>query len=167
MRLTRKRRRGSVILISLIAVLALTMTVGAVQVMLVERMRQSTIGTEASLARRQALYLAEMGLNHVMFQANLAPAQPFPVSAPMTLDFTETIAMTRGRAGAKATCVITPQPPYPWTPRPAFGVTAELRLPHGTFTRSVYFDVGRATHPAPGAAAPQWALTRYVLGEAP
>ena len=166
MRLACQRRRGSVILISLIAVLALTMTIGTVQVMLVERMRQSTIGTEASLARRQALYLAEMGLNHVMFQANLTPAQPFPFSTPATLDFTEAITMTRGRAGAKATCLLTPQPPYPWTPRPAFGVTAELRLPEGTFTQSVYFDVGRAAHSAPGAAAPQWVLTRYVLGEA-
>lgn len=167
MPITLERRRGSVILISLIAVLALTMTIGTVQVMLVERMRQSTAGTEASLARRQALYLAEMGLNHVMFQANLAPAQSFPVTSTVTVDFTETIAMTRGRDGTKATCVLTPQPPYPWTPRPAYGVTAELQLPEGTFTQSVYFDVGRAAHPAPGASTPQWVLTRYVLGEAP
>lgn len=162
-----RRRPGSIVLVSLIAILALTMTVGSVQVMLVERMRQSTVGTEASLARKQALYLAEMGLNHVMFQANLDPTQPFPVTATTTLDFTETVAMTRQRAGARATCTVIPQPSYAWTPAPAYAVRGDLVVPEGSFSETVYFDVGRASRTAPGAAAPQWVLTRYVLGERP
>lgn len=152
------KRPGTVILFSLVAMLALAGTIGTMHLMLQERLRQSAVSDDVSLARTQALYLAEMGINHAMFAANLDPARPFPLIAAVELDFTPHVALAR--TGGSARCRLAP------TGRsPAYEAQATLRTPAGTFVRTVYFDAGRAASPPPGRTAAQWVLTRYVRKE--
>ena len=153
-----KRRQGSIILWSLVAVVGLMLVIGMFQWQLSERVRQSSQGAGLMLGRVQALYLAEMGLNELMFQANVHPEGPFPLAGAATRDFTAQVALARAEPGGSATCTLRAtggDPPYE--------AVGTLRLAAGTFTRTVGFDVGRAAAPIPGRSTAQWVLTRYVL----
>ncbi|MEB3285184.1 MAG: hypothetical protein VKN33_07860 [Candidatus Sericytochromatia bacterium] len=161
--IVKRRRTGSVLLISLLLAVGLATIIAGLHLMLKAQMDQAIQVQKISLARLQVNYLAEMGVNHVMFEANRAAnvslANPFTplgagVGSAIALDFTPRVAMTRDRAGALARCVVTR------TDSANFRVDATLTVPDvGTFTRSVTFG---AAYDAGGAGQPAaWELAQY------
>lgn len=157
------RRKGSVLLISLLLAVGLATIIAGLHLMLKSQMDQAVQVQKISLARLQVNYLAEMGVNHLMFEANraanVAAANPFaPLGAgagsAIAVDFTPRVAMTRGVTGAVARCVITR------TDTATFRSEATLTVPGvGTFNRAVTFT---AAYDAGGEGQPAaWELTSY------
>ena len=157
------RRTGSVLLISLLLAVGLATIIAGLHLMLKSQMDQAVQVQKISLARLQVQYLAEMGVNHLMFEANrganVAAANPFaPLGAgtgsAIAVDFTPRVAMTRGVTGALARCVLTR------ADAATFRVDATLTVPQvGTFNRSVTFA---AAYDAGGVGQPPaWELTNY------
>lgn len=151
-------RPGNFAIISLVAVLAMTMTVSALATYFREEVRNTGDAGDITLARLQALYLAEMGINEAFFRANRSPAAGSPAATPTTIDLKREVAMVRDDPAGEAQVVIGPAAPQPG--RPALEARATLRCKQGLFTRTVYFDAGRSA-----STPPQWTLTRYVIAE--
>lgn len=158
-----RKRPGYMTAVTLVAVLALTMTVSAIAIHFKESVRAAADATEVAIAQLQVLYLAEMGINAAMFKANLDPSGPHPVAATATFDLKSEVALTRDDPAGEARVVVGPA--APGDRRPPFEARATLRCAAGTYSQVVYFDVGRAAEPPPGRSTPQWTLTRYVVAE--
>lgn len=158
-----RRRRGTGLIISLVAVLALMGVIGLTARMIQVQSAGAGETHAVSLARMQALYLAEMGLNQLMYQANLTPAAPFPLTGVLELDFRTQVAMARATPGGVARCQLSPAGADPEADGADYRVTATLTVEAGTFERRAYFDVARASVTGAGAVAPQWVLARYRL----
>lgn len=156
-------RPGYFALLALVGVLALTMTVAAIATHFKERVRASGDAVGVALARLQVLYLAEMGVNAVMFQANLAPEAPHPALTSTTLDFKAEVSLVRAEPAGEALVLVGPATPR--AGRPPYAARATLTCPAGTYVQTVYFDIGRAPALTGGLAPPQWTLTRYVVEE--
>ncbi len=151
-------------LLALVAVLALTATVASIEHMLHERLRQSTVTTRVALGQLQALYLAEMGINQLMAQANRNPGGTFPGGTDQDLDFKPDVAMVRDEGEGVARCLVGRTASDAPQGSPPYAARATLVTPDGTFSRTVFFDVGRAAVPPAGQAGPQWVLVRVVPG---
>lgn len=142
----RARQRGNLVVTSFILVMAMMLVVGGIQGMLKEQIRQGTEIQRVAFGRLQALYLAEMGVNHLMHiankAANAAVADPFPVTAgaPYTYDFKPHVAMVRDDAAGAAVCVINR------VSGTTFEVTATLQTEGGPFNRTVRFGAQKVNN---------------------
>lgn len=152
----RAAQRGSMVVTVFVILACLMLVVGGLNVFLQQQIRQSTDIQRISLAKLQTLYLAEMGVNQVMYYANqgthVALADPFPVvdGASVQYDFQPNVAMVRGVSGAGAICVVSR------TGASNFRVDATLTVPNvGTFTRAVTFVTAKP--------ATQWVLSTYTI----
>lgn len=105
----RASQRGSLLVVSFVFVIATILVFSGLYTVLKEQMRQSLEIKEATSAKTQAFYLAEMGINELMFLANRDNAFPAGVTF---IDFTDHVKMTR-TAGA------TPDFPAPTNTAPA------------------------------------------------
>ncbi|MEB3196731.1 MAG: hypothetical protein VKP62_05955 [Candidatus Sericytochromatia bacterium] len=160
-----KQRTGSVLLTALVIVSGLAAVAASLHLMFKGELDQNVELQRISLAKLQTLYLAEMGVNHVMFganrAANVAAANPFMplgavASSSISVDFTQHVALTRGVAGAQSSCLVTR------TGTHDFRVDASLSLPGvGNFTRRVDFS---AAYDAGGVGQPAaWELSAYKV----
>lgn len=89
----RAAQRGSLLVVSFVFVIATVLVFSGLYTVLKEQMRQSLEIKEATSAKTQAFYLAEMGVNELMFLANRDNAFPAGVTF---IDFTSHVKMTRG-----------------------------------------------------------------------
>lgn len=85
-------RRGNLMITAFIFVLVVMMVFAGLDGMLREQLRQSLDIKDSSLETLQAQYLAEMGVNELMYVAN--QNNSFPTSTQF-YDFTNYVAMTR------------------------------------------------------------------------
>lgn len=121
-RLAGARRRGSLIVTSFMMVVGMMVVVGGINAMLKNQIETSLTIQKISFARLQTLYVAEMGVNQLMYTANTAASlaniatngyDPFSTvisttsGSKVTMDYTNNVALTRGVAGASATVTIT------------------------------------------------------------
>lgn len=154
----RARQRGSLIVTSFVVVIAMAMIMAAVHTLLKDQIRQSGEYKGVALAKLQAYYLAEMGINHYMFEANRTGAQP---GLPLTVDLTPQVALVRPPATGSAICTVSAtvggDPDAP-AGAPPFKVTAVLTTPGGTYRKTVFFNSAMSTNP------PQRVLTAYRVG---
>lgn len=148
-------RRGSLVVTSFIIVIGMALMVGGIHTMLKNQLDQTLTIKDISLAKTQVVYLAEMGVNNLMYiansNANIGVALPWPmaVSAYADYDFKPYVAMVRGLASpAAANCRLTR------TAIHSFRCDATLTVPTvGTFTKRIDFTAAQA--------APVWKLTAY------
>ena len=155
-RRSRDAQRGSLTVAAMVIILGMMVMVGGIHFFMQEQMRQSYEIQKISFARLQTLYLAEMGVNQIMYEANKAAnasrPDPFPVAsgAAIALNFKGNVALVRSDASGAADCIVTR------TGTDAFRVDATLvSTDTGTFNRTVNFTVGK-----PGG---QWVLTSYRI----
>jgi hypothetical protein len=153
---SRAAQRGSMVVTTFVILMGLMVVVGGIHVFLQQQIAQSTAIQRISLAKLQALYLAEMGVNQVMYHANQAvrvnTPDPFPIATGTAAqyDFKANVAMTRHDAGGVARCVIRR------TAANAFSLEATLTVTDvGTFTKSVQFTTSKP--------ATQWVLANYTI----
>jgi hypothetical protein len=160
-----KARRGNLIVTAFFVTIGIAVVVGGIHAVVQTQLERSFELQRISLARLQSTYLAEMGLNHVMYEANRASkratANPFTplgtvAGSSISLDFKDNVAMTRGVAGAVASCLVTRNAPT------TFQVDATLTLPGvGTFRKRVTFGAAYDSVSSP----PAWELTSYTVQE--
>lgn len=159
----RGARPGNMTVAVMLIVLVMASMTAGIHTLLSTQIDNASQMQKIGLAKIQATYLAEMGLNQVMFQANQSPdaAQPFPVTTTpgqaTTLDFKNEVALVSGLTGGAATCTVA------FTARSAttasFQVNATLAVPPaGTFNRTLEFT----TNKLPGTGQP-WVLTGYQV----
>jgi hypothetical protein len=98
-----RARPGNLTVTSFMIVVALMVIFAGVATVLQEQMRQSLEVKQVSIAKIQAAYLAEMGLNDIMNAANQSPAAPPWPANGAVVDFTSKVAMVRGTTGS-ASC---------------------------------------------------------------
>lgn len=155
-----RARRGSLVVTSFIVIVGMAMIVGGIHQMLSTQLDQAYEIQRISFAKLQVKYLAEMGVNHMMYiankTANVGDGTTNPWSAismgagtgsAISVDFKDKVAMTRGVSGASATCTISR------TGANAFSVLGTLVVPNvGTYTETVSFsaayDAGGGGYPA-------------------
>lgn len=158
-------RRGGIVVTAFGIAVLIALLVGGIHTALRTQLDNAAAVQRISLARLQSTYLAEMGLNHLMYEANRASkratANPFtplgtPVGSSLSLDFKENVAMTRGLAGAVASCLVTR------TGANAFRIEATLTVPEvGTFQKRLTFSAAYDAAESP----PAWELTAYDIQE--
>ncbi|MEB3222235.1 MAG: hypothetical protein VKS61_09175 [Candidatus Sericytochromatia bacterium] len=158
-------RRGNLVLTAFFLTVGIAVIVGGVQAVLKAQLNNALVLQHISLARLQSTYLAEMGLNHVMYEANRsskrATANPFtplglPAGSSISLDFKDNVAMTRGVSGAVASCLVTR------TGTNAFQVDSTLTVPDvGTFRKRLTFAAAYDAASSP----PAWELSAYDIQE--
>ena len=138
-------RRGSLVVTAFIFVIAMTMMAFGIHQMLKTQMEQSAALKGVSLAKLQALYLAEMGVNYWMYTANQNLNASFPPAATIgTQDFKTRVAMVRNDPAGVARCVAADATAAELAAgMPRYKVSATLTTPDGTFTRTVYFDAAK------------------------
>lgn len=164
-RLKARARRGSLVVTSFVVIVGMAMIVGGIHQMLSSQLEQSYELQRISFAKLQVKYLAEMGVNHMMYvankTANVGTANPWSTismgagtGSAISVDFKDKVAMTRGVTGASATCTISR------TGANAFSVLGTLVVPDvGTYTETVTFS---ATYDAGGGGyPPAWELTAF------
>lgn len=117
------KRRGSLVVTTFMFMMAFMVVFASVAAMLEEQMQRTLDLKPVALAKIQAYYLAEMGLNEAMYWANKTPGSPVWPANGATADFTGDVAMTRGTAGT-ATC----QYPLIASNPPTYQVRASLKL---------------------------------------
>ncbi|MDB5100474.1 MAG: hypothetical protein JWM80_4895 [Cyanobacteria bacterium RYN_339] len=96
-------RRGSLVVTSFMIILAFMLVFASVAAMLKDQMQRTLDLKPVALAKIQAYYLAEMGLNEALYWANQNPGSPAWPTNGATADFTSDVALVRGTAGS-ATC---------------------------------------------------------------
>lgn len=164
-RLKLRARRGSLVVTSFVVIVGMAVIVGGIHQMLSSQLDQAYEMQRISFARLQAKYLAEMGVNHMMYvankTANVGTANPWSptglaatTGSAISVDFKDQVAMTRGVSGASATCQVTR------TAANAFSVAATLVVPgvgtyNETVTFSAAFDAGGGGYP------PAWELASF------
>lgn len=147
-------RRGSLVVTAFMIVIGMAVMVGGIHAMLKNQLDQTLTIKDISLARTQAVYLAEMGVNQLMYDANkgatgnaLTP-WPMAIGSKATYDFKANVALVRNNAStaAKAYCDITR------TATNSFRCDASLEVPGvGTFSKRVDFTAAYTL--------PVWKLT--------
>ena len=160
-----RARRGSLVVTSFIIVVGMAVIVGGIHQMLSAQLTSAYEIQRISFAKLQVKYLAEMGVNHMMYTANktayVAQANPWSnislgatTGSAIAIDFKDKVAMTRGVSGASATCTITR------TAASAFSCLATLVVPNvGTYTDTVTFT---ATYEAANGGYPAaWELSAF------
>ena len=96
-----KARRGSLVVTAFMIVIGMTVMVGGIHTILKNQLEQTLTIKDISLAKTQAVYLAEMGVNHLMYIANqdsnVGVASPWPmaIGTYADYDFKANIAMVR------------------------------------------------------------------------
>lgn len=137
------------------------MTIG-IHTMLNEQIRQAGDMQQIGLGKLQAYYLAEMGLNQIMFVANQDPDadSPFPVTKTANqatvFDFKSNVESTRSFTGGVAKCTITYQSGNATNAN--FLVAAHLVTQGGSFDRTIQFSAQKMN----GAGQP-WVLAGYSV----
>lgn len=149
----RTAQRGSMIVTTFVIVLGLTIVLAGVNTLLKEQMRQSLDIKAVALGRLQALYLAEMGVNQFMYDANTNSLVTLPAAAT-EYDFSNTVAMTRGGVG-QAKVRLTP------TGGNEYNVETTLTTPDGNFVMpwTIKFAASKPVK--------HWVLTKYVVSKTP
>lgn len=149
-----KGRRGSLVVTAFVIVVGMAMMVAGIQTMLKNQLDQTLTIKDISLAKTQVIYLAEMGVNHVMYIANsdakIGAADPWPMAqgTTATFDFKNYVAMTKNVSGATATCTVQR------TAAASFQCDATLYIPSvGTFTKRCDFSATQAS--------PVWKLSAF------
>ncbi|HEY9724144.1 MAG TPA: hypothetical protein V6D47_19235 [Oscillatoriaceae cyanobacterium] len=167
-RISFKRRRGSVLVVAFGIVIALVILIAGINTMLQNQISQADESEHIAIAKLQSQYLAEMGLNQVMYAANVNPdAQysgtndAFTVPAygsgkGQTYDFKQDVALVRNMSGGAASCTIQRLAPQP--DGPLFQVVATLVTDAGTFHKTI--DFGAKKMPGTGE---QWVLSSYTV----
>ena len=149
-------QRGNLIVTAFVIVMGMMLVFGGINTFLQQQIATSTTMEGIGYAKLQTLYLAEMGLNQVMYTANQAAnvgqPNPFPVGtatgSAASFDFTQQVAMVRGGAANAAHCVVVR------TGALSFQVDAYLNVPKvGNFTKSITFSAAQS-----GSA---WVLASY------
>ena len=162
----RGKRRGNMTVTALCIVLGMMALTAGIHTMLTEQIRQAGAMQSIGLAKLQAYYLAEMGLNQVMFEANqnMTATNPFKVSTTTgqgTLyDFKKNVAMVRNSTAGAATCTVSYQTAVPnvLIRSVTFKVIANLVVPQaGTFVKTVTFSTQQTLTGQP------WLLTGYTV----
>lgn len=158
-------RRGNLIVTAFFVMVGIALVVGGLQTVLKSQLETAMELQRISIARLQSTYLAEMGLNHVMYEANRAAKRattnPFtplgtPLGSSISLDFKQNVAMTRDVSGAVASCLVTR------TGASAFQVDATLTVPDvGTFKKRLTFSAAYDAASSP----PAWELATYDIQE--
>ncbi|MDB5097589.1 MAG: hypothetical protein JWM80_2010 [Cyanobacteria bacterium RYN_339] len=101
------KRAGSMVVSSFMFVIGIMVIFAGVATVLQNQMRQSVDVKAVSLAKIQAYYLAEMGINDIMNTVNQAPAAPVWPGNGTVVDFSSKVSMVRGTAGtAKCTYLL-------------------------------------------------------------
>lgn len=161
-----RARRGSLVVTSFIIVVGMAVIVGGVHQMLSAQLNSAYEIQRISFAKLQAKYLAEMGVNHMMYvankTANVTSANPWSTIAlgtttgsAVSIDFKDKVAMTRGVTGASASCTITR------TAASSFSCLATLVVPNvGTYTDTVTFSA--AYEAANGSYPAAWELATFT-----
>lgn len=163
-----RARRGSITVTAFVIIIAMLTSAFGVQLFLKEQIRQGTEMQYIGLGKLQVLYLAEMGLNHVMFEANRNPeaVQPFPVPTDYvtgrTFDFKQQVAMVRNMATGVATCTVVRRAADAGevigANQAKFQVQARLVCAGGTFTKVLNFSVEKKA-----GTGQQWVLKSYQV----
>lgn len=155
-------RPGNLVVTTFMLSIGVMVMVGGVSTMLRSQIDGATKLQKISIAKLQATYLAEMGVNQLMYDANTAPdaANPFGVVAGSgqgkRYDLKAQVAMVREDAAGVAECVIVRQAASGGVER--FQVQARLVTQGETFRRVLDFS----TRKKPGAGG-QWVLASYNL----
>lgn len=165
-RLKARARRGSLVVTSFVVVVGMAVIVGGIHQMLKSQLESAYELQRISFAKLQARYLAEMGVNHMMYTANktayVGTANPWSSLGmgttsgnAISIDFKDKVAMTRGVSGATAACTVTRGAGN------AFTVVSSLTVPNvGTYTKTVGFT---ATYDAGGGGYPAaWELSAFT-----
>ena len=134
--------------------------VGGVSTMLRSQIESAAQLQQISVAKIQATYLAEMGLNHVMFEANTNPdgANPLGPQKRSPLSFKQQVAMVRDDPAGVATCEVHRLGAVGGTER--LQVKAVLVTRGATYRRTLEFAVRKK----PGVGE-QWVLAGYNIIE--
>lgn len=135
-------------------IMGMMVVVGGINTMLGQQMESSLTVQKLSFGKVQALYLAEMGVNQLMYEANSATGlagiattgyDPFATllstnsGSEVSWDFKSNIPMIRNVAGGTAVCTATRGTGM------SFSVLGTLFNPGvGTFKRAVTFTAGKS-----------------------
>ena len=158
----RGARRGNFIVTAFMIGIGMMVMVGGVHQLLESQIAGASEIQKISMGKLQATYLAEMGINQVMFDANVNPdaADPFGIVAGgaqgKRFDFKSSVAMVRSEAAGVAECVVVRQAASGGAER--FQVQARLVTGGATFRRTVDFQ----TRKKPGTGE-QWILAGYAI----
>ncbi len=163
-----RARRGNLVVTSFILVVGMAVLVGGTHTMVTNQVNQSIEVKDITLARLQTIYLAEMGLNHVMYAmnkaANVATANPLSgislanAGDVVSIDFKDKIAMTRSLAGSTATCTVTLTAATATSK--SFTCVGTLDMPElPAYSKTVTFSAAYDSTAAPQA----WELSSYAI----
>lgn len=167
----RGTRPGNFIVTSFMLVMAMVVIMGSLSFFLKEQIRQATEIQWVSMRKLQALYLAEMGINHAMFEANKSPDSQNPGSVlgltaaqHKFVDFTQNVAMVRGQSPAadfQASCDLS------FTSQvPAAGSATTVYLKSKGYLRhrgeGQWVELEFVARKLPGAGQP-WVLDGYSV----
>ncbi|MDB5095582.1 MAG: hypothetical protein JWM80_3 [Cyanobacteria bacterium RYN_339] len=159
----RGRRRGNLVVTAFFIVLGLGVITAGIETMLGEQIRQASDIQSIGLAKLQCYYLAEMGLNHVMFEGNKNPTtnpDTFPVSTAAgqgtRFDFKTNVELVRNNVNGQAYCTVIRKVTNP--NNVTFQVQAHLVTTAGTFDRVIEF----VTQKKAGTGQP-WVMAGYSV----
>jgi hypothetical protein len=150
-----RARAGNLVLTTFLISLGLVLGVVGVTSVLKTQIDQATAIDRIAMAKLQVGYLAEMGLNQLMFDANLNPdaADPFGLTAGSATgkryDFKTQVAMVRNDAQGVAECIVLRE--TDGGAERAFQVQARLRVPDGACARTTHLQKLEGEREAQGA----------------